>query len=235
MEIKFILIIGCSGKQFWYKDKIGTLQPFIKDVESRLGLVSTVTRVGNVKKVIRREDAIPVAVHFANGFVYAFSNKSAKKNEWCWHPKAQCLVRYEQNPLGFYPILVATNAPTQIADGIMALKGLIPLQEDEKSLTGHWAGDGNRNDPQMKDAVNTTAKLGIEKINNLKSFRKPPLGITPEFLHKENRLEEIQAAILRYQEANAAIPVAWISEKKYLESWIIIHKKNLKTKQKICQ
>lgn len=49
---------------------------------------------------------------------------------------------------------------------------------------------------------------------------KPPLGIIPEWLWKEKRLEELRTAIKRYAEANQAIPINWIVEEYCLREWI---------------
>lgn len=47
---------------------------------------------------------------------------------------------------------------------------------------------------------------------------KPPLGIIPEQIHNENRLNDINNAIDRYVQADKAVPAAWLVEKKELET-----------------
>jgi len=47
-------------------------------------------------------------------------------------------------------------------------------------------------------------------------MKKPPKGIIPEYLWKEQRLQDIDAAIKRYQEAGCAISTAWIFERNNL-------------------
>lgn len=42
--------------------------------------------------------------------------------------------------------------------------------------------------------------------------KKPPIGITPLWLHKEQRLEELRRAIRDYCNANKPIPVEWVTE-----------------------
>lgn len=48
--------------------------------------------------------------------------------------------------------------------------------------------------------------------------KQPPLGIKPLFLHNEQRLDQINAAIERYTNTGFAIPNEWILEKQYLEN-----------------
>lgn len=48
--------------------------------------------------------------------------------------------------------------------------------------------------------------------------KKPPLGIRPRFLITEERIDEIVAAMHRYEEENMTIPLNWFSELKELLS-----------------
>lgn len=57
---------------------------------------------------------------------------------------------------------------------------------------------------------------------------KPPLGITPLWLHRERRLKEICDAIKRYNEAGKQIPTEWLAEKETLESWVAVGKDSQK-------
>jgi len=41
---------------------------------------------------------------------------------------------------------------------------------------------------------------------------KPPVGLKPKWLHDEQRLDEIKAAISRYTEKGEPIPQEWIEE-----------------------
>lgn len=41
---------------------------------------------------------------------------------------------------------------------------------------------------------------------------RPPLGITPRYIHDERRLLEIREALIRYYVDFRPIPVAWIEE-----------------------
>lgn len=42
--------------------------------------------------------------------------------------------------------------------------------------------------------------------------RKPPLGLMPENIWIQMRIEEIKQAIERYINANIEVPIHWISE-----------------------
>ena len=41
---------------------------------------------------------------------------------------------------------------------------------------------------------------------------KPPLGLTPRWIHEMERFEEIISAMKRYSEAGIPIPIEWIEE-----------------------
>jgi len=45
---------------------------------------------------------------------------------------------------------------------------------------------------------------------------KPPLGIMPRRNHREQRLRDIDLAIVRYLEANRMLPAAWLRERDEL-------------------
>ena len=42
--------------------------------------------------------------------------------------------------------------------------------------------------------------------------RKPPLGLCPRFLRKEQRVQEICAAIIRFHTAGKKVPEEWLEE-----------------------
>ena len=50
-----------------------------------------------------------------------------------------------------------------------------------------------------------------EKIDS-ERIEKPPLGLTPEFIWKEKRMNDIEDAIKRYLNDKKEIPLKWISE-----------------------
>ena len=52
------------------------------------------------------------------------------------------------------------------------------------------------------------------------SHQRLPLGIIPEWLHKEHRRDDIEAAIKRAQEANVIIPDPWVKELAELNQWL---------------
>jgi len=43
-------------------------------------------------------------------------------------------------------------------------------------------------------------------------IKKPPIGLTPKFIHDEKRLNEVQGAIVRYYNAGLTIPIKWVKE-----------------------
>jgi len=49
---------------------------------------------------------------------------------------------------------------------------------------------------------------------------KPPLGVVPEFIWKEQRFNDLDAAIKRYSEAKKPVPISWISEHCSIQQWI---------------
>ncbi len=49
---------------------------------------------------------------------------------------------------------------------------------------------------------------------------KQPIGLKPEWLHKEIRLKEINEAIDRYIEANQPVPLDWIVEQRIITLWL---------------
>lgn len=46
----------------------------------------------------------------------------------------------------------------------------------------------------------------------MKPIKRPPLGLAPKWIRDEQRLWEIQAAIVRYYEAEMPIPIEWVEE-----------------------
>lgn len=41
---------------------------------------------------------------------------------------------------------------------------------------------------------------------------KPPLGLTPRYIHKFKRIQDIREAVIRYSTENMVIPPEWIEE-----------------------
>lgn len=58
---------------------------------------------------------------------------------------------------------------------------------------------------------------------------KPPLGLMPEYLHKEQRLSEIKEAIQRYLDAQKPVPIQWIAEQYGIEQWLTFNHQPHKT------
>lgn len=66
--------------------------------------------------------------------------------------------------------------------------------------------------PQTKEQEVNTNKEGIAV--------KPPLGIIPELLWKEKRLEDLEDAIARYIDAKVFVPLSWCTEAYLLKEEI---------------
>lgn len=50
----------------------------------------------------------------------------------------------------------------------------------------------------------------------MEEMKKPPLGLTPKWLHDSRRAKEILDAIERYADANLPIKKEWVEELKDL-------------------
>ena len=46
---------------------------------------------------------------------------------------------------------------------------------------------------------------------------KPPIGLTPRFLHLEQRLQDIKEACKRYEDAGKCVPTDWFAERVRIE------------------
>ena len=66
-------------------------------------------------------------------------------------------------------------------------------------------------------------KISEFKASKQQSVSKPPLGVMPEWLHKEKRLEEINAAIERYYKEEKEIPNEWLNERLQLYDYMREH------------
>ena len=53
----------------------------------------------------------------------------------------------------------------------------------------------------------------------VKHIEKPPIGLRPKIVHDQPRAVEILEAMLRYVEADKAVPQAWLDELKFLSIW----------------
>ena len=45
---------------------------------------------------------------------------------------------------------------------------------------------------------------------------KPPIGLTPQYIWKSQRIEDILSAMERYSEVKKPIPIEWVKELKQL-------------------
>lgn len=61
-------------------------------------------------------------------------------------------------------------------------------------------------------------------------IKKPPLGLMPEWRHKELRLQEIREAVQRYIDANEPVPINWVAEEYALRGWLENREEEQKSK-----
>ena len=54
-------------------------------------------------------------------------------------------------------------------------------------------------------------EIDIKRLH-AKDIRRPPLGVVPEYIKNEERLEELREAIIAYCEQNWEICPEWIKE-----------------------
>jgi len=47
---------------------------------------------------------------------------------------------------------------------------------------------------------------------SMENSQKPPVGLTPRYIHDGERIDEILCAIERYTDANMSIPKSWVDE-----------------------
>lgn len=66
--------------------------------------------------------------------------------------------------------------------------------------------------------------MSKQEEENTDVYKKPPMGLHPEWWHKEDRIEEINDAIERYTKAKLYFPVEWLIERKDLIAWIKLNK-----------
>lgn len=63
-----------------------------------------------------------------------------------------------------------------------------------------------------------------EEVNPI---REPPLGLKPRWLHDEQRLAEVDAAIERYTKERRIVPQEWLDEQEHLQFQKRIHNKQM--------
>lgn len=56
-------------------------------------------------------------------------------------------------------------------------------------------------------------------------IEKPPLGLKPEHIWNEDRLQQIIGALNRYAESGRDLPIAWLEELQRRLTEVLIHKK----------
>ncbi|MBD1364390.1 hypothetical protein IDJ77_11275 [Mucilaginibacter sp. ZT4R22] len=69
----------------------------------------------------------------------------------------------------------------------------------------------------LEDFMKTRIDSFLEVFRKSK---KPPLGVKPEWIAKEHRLQEIEAAIFRYQCQGEDIPEDWKREAQEIDDFL---------------
>jgi len=75
------------------------------------------------------------------------------------------------------------------------------------------------------------SKLPPERTKQDENIQKPPLGVIPEYIHKEQRLDDIRQAMTRFNtfhKSQKHCPQEWLDEKHELEDWLIKREKRTK-------
>ena len=49
-------------------------------------------------------------------------------------------------------------------------------------------------------------------LEGTEMIEKPPIGLTPRFIHDQHRTTEIGEAIIRYLQGDYPIPIEWVEE-----------------------
>lgn len=85
-------------------------------------------------------------------------------------------------------------------------------------------------DEYAKNNKITWTSVVVEEFKKSKSKElskeRPPIGIKPEWLCKEERLEAIDAAISRHKEVECSIPESWLMERMEIIYWLDDHEKS---------
>lgn len=131
MSKKYILITGCSDKDFWYQNSEGLIlekDKAIPDEEDWYRVENSVMGYYWVNK----KDAIPVTLHYANGFVYAVSNEKALGGagpDAYWDGESAALG-FDEDCFK----IVGSNDTILIRNGILELKGTIPTDDTKDAV-----------------------------------------------------------------------------------------------------
>jgi hypothetical protein len=121
----------------------------------------------------------------------------------------------------------------RLSDGLIFSIGDTVLTEfwQTQIITGFLI-QGDEMVVEFETCRNPLTTLKKAPIPEQKAETKPPLGIMPEWLWKEKRLQDIRDAIERYLEVNQPIPVNWIAEEYAIRGWLENHQVEIKQKIK---
>lgn len=60
--------------------------------------------------------------------------------------------------------------------------------------------------------------MDLDELDERITHKKPPLGVEPEHIWMQRRIDDLQAAVERYAAAKIVIPVEWVRERNELIS-----------------
>lgn len=68
-------------------------------------------------------------------------------------------------------------------------------------------------------------------VETIEEIKEPPIGLSPRYLHIENRLNKISAAVNRYKKEELSPPLEWLEEFYELNAWLARYRinKNMKS------
>ena len=113
---------------------------------------------------------------------------------------------------------------------------IVPIDEDRYVLGFERLTEGDMQrmtdwfelipEEKKKESISSDCLRRIGEIEKgaRKEETKPPIGIIPEWLWKEQRELELDGAIKRYRDAFKPIPEEWIDEKYDLQTWLLENK-----------
>lgn len=73
---------------------------------------------------------------------------------------------------------------------------------------------------QFLEKIELPSPDNKETLKLTTALLKPPLGVLPQFIHKEQRKKDIEDAIVRYILHEWHPPVQWVDELRELNQWL---------------
>jgi len=107
---------------------------------------------------------------------------------------------------------------------IAILRTYISEQQGKGSISGQMADHALNT--LLKDFESMANELMSEDKGFLVSSEKPPLGLRPQRIAEESRLDEITSAIQQYIHDGVKLPKEWLEE--YIDILVRLEKQNTK-------